>query len=189
MAVGRKVNIEQVWTSTRAGSEFDRTGVKVNASLRSDLQQARVYAIGDVAGGLQFTHVAGYHAGVIIRSMLFGLPSKAKSSRSHSVGDLYGTGTGADRADRGRGDQESTARVRCTDGGAVRLFRAMTGRLRAGKTDGFIKVMVFAKGKPIGATIVGENGGRADRCLGAGDCQQDEDERRCGHGRALSDIG
>ena len=28
----------------------------------------RVYAIGDVAGGLQFTHVAGYHAGVIIRA-------------------------------------------------------------------------------------------------------------------------
>ena len=40
----------------------------------------RVYSIGDVAGGLQFTHVAGYQAGVIIRSMLFGLPSKAKTS-------------------------------------------------------------------------------------------------------------
>ena len=40
----------------------------------------KVYAIGDVSGGLQFTHVAGYHAGVVIRSILFGLPSKAKTS-------------------------------------------------------------------------------------------------------------
>ena len=27
----------------------------------------------------QFTHLAGYHAGVIIRAMLFGLPAKART--------------------------------------------------------------------------------------------------------------
>ena len=53
--------------------------VKVGADLRC-VTNKRVYAIGDAAGGLQFTHVAGYHAGVVIRSALFGLPAKARQS-------------------------------------------------------------------------------------------------------------
>ena len=77
MAVGRKVNIERL-NLEAAGIAFDRSGINVDAGLRSS--NRRVYAIGDVAGGLQFTHVAGYHAGVVIRSMLFGLPAKAKST-------------------------------------------------------------------------------------------------------------
>jgi pyruvate/2-oxoglutarate dehydrogenase complex dihydrolipoamide dehydrogenase (E3) component len=51
--------------------------VTVDKGLRST--NKRVYAVGDAAGGLQFTHVAGYHAGVIIRPMLFGLPAKART--------------------------------------------------------------------------------------------------------------
>ena len=74
VAVGRKSNTDNLKLDA-AGIETTRTGVKVDASLRTT--NKRVYAIGDAAGGLQFTHVAGYHAGVIIRSMLFGLPSKA----------------------------------------------------------------------------------------------------------------
>ena len=75
MAVGRKVNIERL-DLDKAGIEHDRA-VKVDASMRTT--NRRVYAIGDAAGGFQFTHVAGYHAGVIIRSMLFGLPSKQRT--------------------------------------------------------------------------------------------------------------
>jgi pyruvate/2-oxoglutarate dehydrogenase complex dihydrolipoamide dehydrogenase (E3) component len=77
MAVGRKSNTDTL-NLEAAGIETTRTGIKVDASMRTT--NRKVYAIGDVAGGLQFTHVAGYHAGVIIRSMLFGLPSKAKTS-------------------------------------------------------------------------------------------------------------
>ena len=39
-----------------------------------------VYAIGDVAGGLQFTHVAGYHAGLVVRALLFRLPARENRS-------------------------------------------------------------------------------------------------------------
>jgi len=78
MAVGRKVNLDKL-DLDKGGVAFDRA-IKVNDSLKS-ISNKYVYAIGDAAGGLQFTHVAGYHAGVIIRSMLFGLPSKA-SQRS-----------------------------------------------------------------------------------------------------------
>ena len=77
MAVGRKANIDKL-NIEAAGIERTRTGLVVDAGMRTT--NRGVYAIGDVAGGLQFTHVAGYHAGVIIRSMLFGLSSKAKTS-------------------------------------------------------------------------------------------------------------
>ena len=77
MAVGRKSNTEKL-DLEKAGIKTTKTGIRVDDGLRTS--NRKVYAIGDVAGGLQFTHVAGYHAGVIIRSMLFGLPSKAKTA-------------------------------------------------------------------------------------------------------------
>ena len=36
--------------------------------------------MGDVAGGPQFTHIAGYHAGIVIRNVLFRLPAKVDYS-------------------------------------------------------------------------------------------------------------
>ena len=36
----------------------------------------KVWAVGDVAGRWQFTHIAGYHAGIVIRQALFRLPAK-----------------------------------------------------------------------------------------------------------------
>jgi pyruvate/2-oxoglutarate dehydrogenase complex dihydrolipoamide dehydrogenase (E3) component len=76
VAVGRQVNVDKL-DLEKAGVDYDRRGVTVDKGLRST--NKRVYAVGDVAGGLQFTHVAGYHAGVIIRPMLFGLPAKART--------------------------------------------------------------------------------------------------------------
>ena len=52
-----------------AGIDYDRLGINVTNALRTTIR--RVYAIGDVAGGPQFTHVAGYHAGLVIRGILF----------------------------------------------------------------------------------------------------------------------
>ncbi|MFQ5439294.1 MAG: dihydrolipoyl dehydrogenase family protein, partial [Paracoccaceae bacterium] len=76
MAVGRKPNIERL-DLKKAGVAVGRAGITVDASLKTS--NRRIYAIGDVSGGLQFTHMAAYHAGIVIRSALFGLPSKAKT--------------------------------------------------------------------------------------------------------------
>ncbi|MGB3278113.1 MAG: FAD-dependent oxidoreductase, partial [Pseudorhodobacter sp.] len=78
MAVGRAVSLEGLGLEA-AGVEYSRKGVTVGPDLRTS--NRKIYAVGDAAGGLQFTHVAGYHAGVVIRQMLFGLP--AKSSNAH----------------------------------------------------------------------------------------------------------
>ena len=67
VAVGRKVNTEKLGLE-KGGIAYDRAGLKVGPDLRS-VTNKKVYAAGDVAGGLQFTHVAGYHAGVLIRSL------------------------------------------------------------------------------------------------------------------------
>ena len=150
MAVGRKTNTDRL-NLDAAGVETTKRGVKVDDSLRTS--NRRVYAIGDVAGGMQFTHVAGYHAGVIIRSLLFALPSKAKTAHIP-----WATYTDPELAQVGL----TEAQARDTHGDKLEVVRfdyhhndrAIAER----KARGFIKVMVV-KGRPVGASIVGHQAG------------------------------
>ena len=150
MAVGRKANTERLKLEV-AGIETQRTGITVDASLRTS--NRKVYAIGDVAGGLQFTHVAGYHAGVIIRSILFGLPAKTRTDHipwaTYTDPELAQVGLTEAEARKAHG-----ARVEVVRFDFEHNDRAIAER----KTDGFIKVMVV-KGRPVGATIVGAQAG------------------------------
>lgn len=150
MAVGRKPNTGQL-NLEAAGIEPVRGGIKVDAGLRTT--NRRVYAIGDVAAGLQFTHVAGYHASVVIHSALFGMPSKA--SNRHIPWVTY---TDPELAQIGLTEQEA----RDQHGDHLEVLRfdyAENDRARAElKTEGLIKVMVV-KGRPVGASIVGAQAG------------------------------
>ncbi|MEM7318702.1 MAG: FAD-dependent oxidoreductase [Pseudomonadota bacterium] len=152
MAVGRKPNTEGLSLDV-AGIETTRSGIKVDDSLRTT--NKKVYAIGDVAGGLQFTHVAGYHAGVIIRSALFGLPSKMKTAHvpwcTYTDPELAQIGMTEAQAREAHGDRLEIARF-----DYLHNDRAIAER----KTKGFIKVMVV-KGRPVGVTIVGHQAGEA----------------------------
>jgi pyruvate/2-oxoglutarate dehydrogenase complex dihydrolipoamide dehydrogenase (E3) component len=150
VAVGRKVSVQGMGLEA-AGVEFTGKGVTVGADLRSS--NRRVYAIGDAAGGLQFTHVAGYHAGIVIRQMLFGLPAKA------SMGHIpWATYTDPELAQVGL----TEAQARHQHGPSLKVLRAdfaENDRAQTGRdTAGFIKVMVV-KGRPVGATIVGAQAG------------------------------
>ena len=151
MAVGRKVNIDTL-DLDKANVANDRA-IKVGADLRS-VTNKKVYAVGDAAGGLQFTHVAGYHAGVVIRSMLFGLPSEQRTDHIPWV-----TFTDPELAQVGL----TEADAKKTHGShAVTVARfdydENDRAIAEGKTAGFIKVMVV-KGRPVGATIVGAHAG------------------------------
>lgn len=151
VAVGRTVNIDGL-DLHKAGVERTRTGVKVDASLRSPTNR-KVYAIGDAAGGLQFTHVAGYHAGVIVRQMLMGLPAKTRSDHIP-----WATYTDPELAQVGL--TEAAAREKYGDRLSVVRF-PYSGNDRAiatGQTAGLIKVMVV-RGRPVGAGIVGAQAG------------------------------
>jgi pyruvate/2-oxoglutarate dehydrogenase complex dihydrolipoamide dehydrogenase (E3) component len=76
VAAGRRVETEALGLA-EAGIKAGPKGIAVDARLRTT--NRRVHAIGDAAGGLQFTHVAGYQAGVVIRSALFGLPARQRT--------------------------------------------------------------------------------------------------------------
>jgi len=150
MAVGRKPNLEKLKLDA-AGVETHRGGVKVDDSLRTT--NRRVYAVGDVASPLQFTHVAGYHAGVVIKSMLFGLPSKVRVDHIP-----WATYTEPELAQVGL----TEAQARETHGDLLEVTRfEFSGNDRAiaeGKTQGLIKVMIV-KGRPVGASIAGPQAG------------------------------
>ena len=150
VAVGRKTNADKLGLE-KAGIERTKTGIKVDDALRTS--NRRVYAIGDVAGGLQFTHVAGYHAGVIIRSMLFGLPSKAKTSHIP-----WATYTDPELAQVGLSEAQASEQHR-EKLEVVRFHYEHNDRAIAErKTKGLIKVMVV-KGRPVGASIAGYQAG------------------------------
>ncbi|MDX2290573.1 MAG: FAD-dependent oxidoreductase, partial [Hyphomicrobiaceae bacterium] len=72
LAVGRRANTEELGLEA-AGIKHDRKGITVDAGLLTS--NPKVFAIGDCIGGLQFTHVANYHAGIVIRRALFRIPA------------------------------------------------------------------------------------------------------------------
>ncbi|TGD62532.1 dihydrolipoamide dehydrogenase [Tabrizicola sp. WMC-M-20] len=150
LAAGRKVHLDGLNLEV-AGVKHDGKGVTVGADLRST--NRRVYAVGDAAGGLQFTHVAGYHAGIVIRQIVLGLP--AKTSTRHIPWVTY---TDPELAQVGL----TEAAAREAHGTAVSVLRqefAHNDRAQAeGKPAGLLKVMVV-KGRPVGASIVGPQAG------------------------------
>lgn len=150
MAVGRKSNTDRL-NLDAAGIETTKRGIKVDASMRTT--NRRVYAIGDVAGGLQFTHVAGYHAGLIIRQALLGLPAKNRTDHIP-----WATYTDPELAQVGL----TEAQARQEHGGnleVVRFHYSHNDRAIADrKTAGLIKVMVV-RGRPVGVSIAGAQAG------------------------------
>ncbi|MGJ8590560.1 MAG: dihydrolipoyl dehydrogenase family protein [Yoonia sp.] len=150
VAVGRKTNTDRL-DLDKAGVEPTKNGIKVDASLRTT--NRKIYAIGDVAGGMQFTHVAGYHAGVVIRSLMFAIPSKAKTAHipwaTYTDPELSQVDLTEAQAKEEHGDKVEVVRFHYNHND-----RAIAER----KTKGFIKVMVV-KGRPVGVSIVGYQAG------------------------------
>ena len=150
MATGRAINIEGL-NLEAARVKYDRHGIKVNRGLVTS--NRRIFAIGDCCGGAQFTHVANYHAGIVIRRALFRLPSKVDNGLIPWV--IF---TDPEYAHVGLTEEEAR-RVRV----GVRIVRwpyhendrAQTERA----THGLIKAVTDKKGRILGATIVGEQAG------------------------------
>src|SRR5215468_5738619 len=150
IATGRKANLDDL-ALERAGIACDRNGIVVDKGLKTS--NRRVYAIGDVAGRGQFTHLANYHAGLVIRNALFRLPVKVNADLVPRV-----TFTDPELAHVGLTEGEARAR-RLT----IRLLRwpyHENDRAQAEReTVGHIKVVTDARGKSLGATIVGAGAG------------------------------
>ncbi|MFT5059828.1 MAG: pyruvate/2-oxoglutarate dehydrogenase complex dihydrolipoamide dehydrogenase (E3) component [Polaromonas sp.] len=150
MAVGRTPNLSKL-DLEKAGVEFDRGGLKVNASLRTT--NKRVYGLGDVASKLQFTHVAGYQAGILVRQLVLGLPAKAREDHipwaTYTDPEIAQVGLTEAQAREKHGDKLDVTRFE---------FKENDRAVAEGKTTGLIKVMIV-KGRPVGASIVGAQAG------------------------------
>lgn len=150
IAIGRAANVGDLGLD-EAGVRYSPRGIEVDARLRTS--NKKIFAIGDVAGGYQFTHVAGYHAGIVIRNALFRLPAKADHSAVPWV-----TYTDPELATVGL--SEAAAREL---GPAPTILRASfeeIDRARAERReDGLVKVVVGRRGRVLGASIVGAHAG------------------------------
>jgi pyruvate/2-oxoglutarate dehydrogenase complex dihydrolipoamide dehydrogenase (E3) component len=149
VAAGRKVNVDGLNLES-AGIRYTPKGIQVDRELRTS--NRRVYAIGDVTGGLQFTHMAGYHAGLIIRRQIFKTPVNATTALVP-----WCTYTDPELAHVGLSEEQARAaglKVTVTRWPLHENDRAQAER----EVEGFAKVVV-ARGVPVGATIVGRKAG------------------------------
>lgn len=150
VAAGRKPNTADLGLEA-AGITHDRKGITVNAGLVTS--NRRVYAIGDVAGGFQFTHVANDHAGIVIRRTLFRLPAKTTGRPVPWV-----TYTDPELAHVGL--TEAEARAKHSKINVLRWPYHENDRAQAEReTAGHVKVVTDKRGRILGASIVGVQAG------------------------------
>ncbi len=150
VAAGRRANLAELDLAA-AGITHTERAIAVDARLRTT--NRRAYAVGDAVGGLQFTHLADYHAGIVIRNALFRWPARVDLRALPWV-----TYTEPELAQVGL--SEAAARA---SGHAVRVLRwpfVHNDRAQAERaTDGAVKAIVTPRGRILGASIVGPHAG------------------------------
>jgi len=152
VAAGRAPNTDGL-DLEKAGVAYDKKGITVDAHLRSS--NKKIFAIGDVAGGPQFTHVAGYHAGIVIRQVCFRMfwaktDYKALPWVTYTDPELAQVGLTEDEAHKKHGDNIKVAEWHFDENDRAIAERA---------TKGQIRVVTDKKGLILGASIVGPSAG------------------------------
>ena len=150
VAAGRRANIEGLGVEA-AGIQVEKGKLVSDANLRTT--NPNVYVCGDVAGGLQFTHLAGHHAGILLRQAIFRM-RWAKPS-AHVPWCTY---TDPELARIGMSETEAK-----TSGKPYKVYRFAFDEIDRARTEseteGFAKVITDPKGRILGAAIVGPHAG------------------------------
>jgi pyruvate/2-oxoglutarate dehydrogenase complex dihydrolipoamide dehydrogenase (E3) component len=149
-ATGRIANIENLGLDA-ADVAVDRGRIVADAWLRTTNRD--VFVIGDAAGGLQFTHLAEHHAGVVLRNAIFRMkwakPSPIVPACVYTDPELARVGL-----------SETDAR---TTGVAHRVYRFPLADIDRARTDGITsgmaKIVTTPRGRLLGAAVVGPQAG------------------------------
>lgn len=150
VAVGRIANTGGL-DLEKAGIAFTRAGITVDKGMRTT--NRKVFAIGDVSGSLQFTHMANYHAGLVVRSILFRMP--VKENRSIIPWATY---TEPELAQVGMSEADAIKAKQPYK--VLRWAFADNDRAQAEhKTSGLVKIITNPKGLILGVSIGGANAG------------------------------
>jgi len=154
VAAGRRPNIEQL-NLELAGVKHNRHGVEVNDYMQTS--QPHIYAAGDVANRLKFTHTADFTARAVVRNIL--MPLQLLRQKIESAVVPWCTYTEPEVAHVGLGEKDAVTRGTPYDLFLVpmeEVDRAVVENEEAG----FAKVLT-AKGsdKILGAVIVAPHAG------------------------------
>jgi pyruvate/2-oxoglutarate dehydrogenase complex dihydrolipoamide dehydrogenase (E3) component len=150
VATGRRANTQDLGIE-QIGIEIERLGIKVDQRLRTS--QKHIYAAGDVNGGYQFTHAAGYEGGIVVSNAIFRLPRKTNYTYLP-----WATYTDPELASIGM--NESAAQQAGIESKVwIEEFKDNDRSLSEGNDIGRIKMVVDAKNKPIGVQIFGPRAG------------------------------
>ncbi len=153
MAVGRRPNVNGM-NLENAGVKYTEKGINVNDKLQTSA--SHIYAIGDVIGSYQFSHIAEYHSEIVVPNAVLPLPFKRKVNYENIV---WTTFTDPEFARGGLTETEARDKY----GDRIKVFRFNYSRVDRAKTDlmtiGLSKYIVGKKGKLLGIHIIGERAG------------------------------
>ena len=151
VAVGRAANVAGLGLEA-AGVTHSANGIQTDRNLRTT--QRRIYAAGDVTGGPQFTHYAGWQGFMAVRNAF--LPLNTAAVRQSVPRAVF---TDPEMAQAGLTEAEARDRL----GDKVVSTRWPLGDVDRALTDGeawgFVKAVHHPNGKVLGATIVSPRAG------------------------------
>jgi pyruvate/2-oxoglutarate dehydrogenase complex dihydrolipoamide dehydrogenase (E3) component len=149
VATGRRPVVQDLGLET-AGVEYSRQGIAVNRRMRTS--QKHIYAVGDVCGPYQFTHMAEYQAGIALANIVFRIPRKTSYRVVPRV--VY---TDPEVASVGLSEGEALAqgiKYHVVDFPVADVDRAVTD----GVATGLSRILI-SKGRVLGASLIGPHAG------------------------------
>jgi pyruvate/2-oxoglutarate dehydrogenase complex dihydrolipoamide dehydrogenase (E3) component len=148
IATGRQANVTGL-NLEQAGVRYSKT-IEVNSHMQTTCK--KIYAIGDVVGPYQFTHMANYQAGIALRNIVFKIPTSADYRTvpwvTYTEPEIAHVGTRIK-------DIQDKNTIIITEWSFEENDRAQI----EGSITGKIKVITNKKGKILGVTIVGSHAG------------------------------
>jgi pyruvate/2-oxoglutarate dehydrogenase complex dihydrolipoamide dehydrogenase (E3) component len=158
VATGRRPNTDDL-DCERSGIELDERGFIVTGE-HYETSAEGVFAVGDVTGGPQFTHVAWDDHRLLFERLL-GRPSRARSSRPYP----YVAFTDPEVAGVGLNEKRARERGLAYELGTIPF--SSVGRAReTGEAAGVLRVLVDPKTERVlGASIVGASAGELIHCF------------------------
>ncbi len=150
VAMGRGANVNGLGLE-EIGVAFNGRGIEVDQRLRTS--QKHIFAAGDVNGGFQFTHAAGYEGGIVVSNAIFHLPRKTDYTFLP-----WCTYTDPELASIGMNQKTAEAA-----GIQVKIWEEQIKEndrsLAEGEKVGRIRLLVDPKEKPVGVQILGPRAG------------------------------
>jgi len=152
ISTGRLANVEKL-DLDKIGIKYDSRGIFINDFCQTNIKN--IYAVGDIARGLQFTHFANHQAKIAITNIIFRLPFKYEKRVIPRV-----TYTQPEIASVGLDFLENSKEV--VEGKVLILkkyFDEIDRAITDNSKEGFFKIFVDRKGYILGACLVGNNVG------------------------------